>query len=399
MNQASEQLTTALSIERSIDTPLTTAEMCSRLCSDLPGAFYRREDGVRFVEFPVGTKTIIILAKACTYLGNPHPIFKKRIQIPRTWKEFTLKAEKEKNVEVRFMGVYHYKGLVIYVDFKKDPYLAREMHNSSAHVYTNDLLQALRQGVATRIDRNGNEITAIRSGELSGYLLGQAKSSYDRLFNIFRQFNSDFAFTQNLTAMDAIQEMRSAGWHQWRQAEWPGFYLEYKVSSFLKKNPQFNPYIVFTELKTPGSLDFDLKFPNDDFVGDLKASSEDEKKTPGNDSDNIAKALLRYGRIWYVIYEHATVKDRDLPEKDFEATRFWNRLLGKDDPLSYKGRMKHDVTFKRMFILELNPVNAGSILNDFLQGHQPTGEARKPKKLINKSTIDNFIVFSYAATD
>lgn len=396
MNQASEQLTTQLTIERSIDTPLTTLEMCSRLCFDLPGAVSRKENGIHYVDYRVGSKNIIILVKACTYLGNPHPVFKKRIQIPKTWKDFAINKEKNQNIEVLFLGVYHYKGLVIYINFKKEPYLRRQMNNSSAHVYTNDLLQALQQGVAVRVDKNGNEVTAIHSERLCNYLHGQAKSAYEELFNFFQKFNKNFVFGRTLTAMDAIQEMKTAGWSQWRQAEWPGFYLEYKVSSFLDANPQFNPHIIFTKLKAADSLDFDLKFPIGNFVGDLKASSDSEKKTPGNDSENIAEALKQYRKIWYVIYEHATVKDRDLAEKNFEATRFWNQLLEKENPLSYKDRMKHDVIFKRMFILELNPVNAAAVLNDFKQGRQASGAVRNLKKLINKSTIDNFIIFSYS---
>lgn len=40
------------------------------------------------------------------------------------------------------------------------------MHSSSAHVYINDLYQALKNGVFDKIDMNGNKITTIKGIEL-----------------------------------------------------------------------------------------------------------------------------------------------------------------------------------------------------------------------------------------
>ena len=48
-----------------------------------------------------------------------------------------------------------------------------------------------------------------------------------------------------------------------------------------------------------------------------------------------------------------------------------------------------------MKIFELNRINLYETLSAFNQGHQPDGKSRKPKFLINKSNIENFIVFSY----
>jgi len=41
--------------------------------------------------------------------------------------------------------------------------------------------------------------------------------------------------------------------------------------------------------------------------------------------------------------------------------------------------------------------NMNEALSAFNQGHQPDGSARKPKFLINKQNIDNYIVYSYEA--
>ena len=48
-----------------------------------------------------------------------------------------------------------------------------------------------------------------------------------------------------------------------------------------------------------------------------------------------------------------------------------------------------------MKIFELNRVNLNETLSIFNQGHQPNGDKRPPKFLINKQNIDNFIIYSY----
>lgn len=91
-------------------------------------------------------KKYILLHKAISYLGNPHPIFKKRIQMPSWWQEFYNEATNTHlDYDIRFVGVYHFQKNVIFVDFTKETYLQHGLHNSSAHVYTNDLYQAVRK--------------------------------------------------------------------------------------------------------------------------------------------------------------------------------------------------------------------------------------------------------------
>lgn len=59
--------------------------------------------------------------------------------------------------------------------------------------------------------------------------------------------------------------------------------------------------------------------------------------------------------------------------------------------------MKHSVNFKKMTVIELNPVNYKTVLKTFNQGHQPDGKARAPKFNILKNYLndDNFVVFRY----
>ena len=83
MNADSEQLTAEYNIVVDKDTPLSHYQQMDLILSLLGDNVSRKTIlGRKVVLFRYqGIKTII-LTKAITYLGNPHPVFKKRIQIP-----------------------------------------------------------------------------------------------------------------------------------------------------------------------------------------------------------------------------------------------------------------------------------------------------------------------------
>ena len=153
-------------------------------------------------------------------------------------------------------------------------------------------------------------------------------------------------------------------------------------------------------LKREGDLDFDIRFDEEDFYGDLKASDITKTETPGNDQENLMECIYQFDKFWYVIYEHETIKDSDA---GYEATKGRNRYIKSVDPtydkneMSYHERMKNSVKFMKMSIIELNRVNFREVLTEFNQGRQPDGKARKPKFNINKEVLknDNFVVFRY----
>lgn len=410
MNAGSEQITLDKSLVVAQDQPLSDREL--QQCV----VFALGEDKCRIINIPPrkwaieytdAGKTYHLLVKSCTYLGNPHPIYKKRIQLPRWFNEYTERiSETNPSVDVRYIGAYHYADEnhgdnVIFIDFNKDTYLRKKGHNSSAHVYTNDLFQAMTYGVFTKVDNRGNAISVVRRDQFSGYLSGERRE-HKSLFDYFRDFNFGFTFGQWLKALDVIKEMHQNDWRQWRQTEWAGWFLEYKFNKFVNENNVANLMrYVGNALKHDGDLDFDIRFDEEDFYGDLKASDIDKKETPGNDKDNLVECILRFGKFWYVVYEHETVKDS---EAGYEATKARNRYIRSVDPaydkddMSYSGRMKNRVKFVRMSIIELNRVNFREALKDFNQGRQPDGKARKPKFNINKKVLDNdnFVVFRYA---
>ncbi|MCC8114994.1 MAG: hypothetical protein LIP03_13595 [Bacteroidales bacterium] len=406
MNQDNQQLTSGYDILLAQDQPLSRKEMREVIMGKLgTQCEYTEVEGKKRIVYHNGSKDIIIFAKAITYLGNPHPIFKKRIQIPKYWIEDAVSLSKL-GYDVRFIGVYHFEGFIIFADFVKDSYIQHQCNNSAAHIYINDLYQGDLYDYFSKIDQNGNEIRTISNRKFAQYLQGEMAES--NLFKLFAQFNYGFCFGEWLTAIDAIQEMHQKHWSQWRQAEWAGWFLEYRFSHFTEKD-EIHPYIQYTALTHKGShdpdvFDFDIWFPAHRFYGDLKASDKSKKETPGNDQIAFVECLKKFGKFWYVIYEHETIKDSD---KDFEATLFRNNYLkeidnvpdSSFDPMSYHQRMKHSVKFTDMCILEINRINLHSILSDFNQGCQPDGNPRNPKFKINKKDIDNFVIYRYHHKD
>lgn len=343
-------------------------------------------------------RTHYFLTGAITYLSYPHPLFKKRLQLKKWFKDFYSEYSKCPAAEIHLVGVYHYKGLFLFVDFCTKDYMGRKLNSSAAHVYSNDLYQALANGSFYKTDRNMNHISVLTVRTFMEFLNGVKNEN--PIFVLFSKFNNSFEFGKCIYADKAILEMKRGEWYQWKGTEWAGWYLEYRFSCFIFAENCQNEIQYIGGIKSKTLLDFDLFFPRANYYGDLKASDIEKKEAPGNDQENVLKAINQYGKLWYVIYEHKTEKDS--VHNNEMAIRRMN-LLGEKyhvgDKISYASKMKYSVEFKRMKIFELNRINLNETLSAFNQGHQPDGKPRAPKFLINKNNIDNFIVFSYEYKD
>lgn len=360
-----------------------------------------------FVDALIYKKTKIMYFKNISYLGNPHPVYKKRIQIPKK-----LSGVFENYDEVHIMGFYKYKKNFFIVDFdinNKD----RDFNNSSVHVYTNDFYQATKHEKFSRLDKNKNKITVLRACYLKKLLDGNELQG-DNLLDIFEKFNKKISTKQWIKASEAITYMHKTNPNgNWRQAEWFGFFLETKFEEYIKEN-DLESIIEWTASSHKSTkkkefiderFDFDMYFKKEEFYGDLKASDASKKDAPGNDEKTLQKCLKKHKKLWYIIFEHDTIKDKDIENESYPMTRFRSSFLNqhlkqgakKTDELSYKNRMKNSVQLKKMLIIELNEINYSKILSDFNQGKQPSGAARDKKVLINKikAEDDNVVIFRY----
>lgn len=399
-NLKSEQITSGLDLIIDEDQPLSQKQINEVLINCLGTS------DCSFVDGKVCYKNkVVFLTKAVTYLGGngQHPIFKKRIQLPNSWKEFCFSHN---NYDVRFLGIYHYNGNIVFVDFDKDTYINRKMNNSSAFVYINDLYKAMQEGVFERLDVKGNTRHTIKYTKFKDYINGTFTISVlDRTpLHAFKVFNSKyFTFNKYINIVDALRTMyQTKDFKRLRQTEWPGWYLENRVENFII-DFKYDDVMKFvgSSNKKKNDLDFDIWFVSEQHYGDLKASDLSKKETPGNDSDSFFESLNKFGKFWYIVYEHNTEKETDeleaskLREDYLKSINEWKEPRKHKREYAFHRPLKLNVDFKSMMIIELNRVNCHEALSVYNQGVQPDGGKRNTKVKINKNNIDNFIIYSY----
>ena len=109
----------------------------------------------------------LILFKNVTYLGHPHPFFKKRIQIPGTWR---VHMSSPKTI---ILGVYtqtkQKEGELIVVYANAD-FVNKKANNSSAHIYTSDLKKADSEGYFSKVDKKNNFIQVFKKNEFDKFI-------------------------------------------------------------------------------------------------------------------------------------------------------------------------------------------------------------------------------------
>lgn len=377
------------------DVALNDAAKVSTLSNALPGAVQGKIDGQRYVEW----QGQALLYKQITHLGIPWETYKKRIQIPKRWLD-AYDQLAALGLRPRFLGIYVFGETAVFVDFDPTHYLERKANNSAAHVATNDLFQALTYGRFERTDKNFNRITSIRADELASYLQGEPSPETAARFSLFSEINRQLFQGSFLYGLDAIKEMHAEGSPDKFQNEWVGFYLEH---AFKRELARKNYGIAMQRDKALGQLDFDLAWITTtgqvDFLGDLKASDYLQRDALGNDARSLETAIERFGKFWYVIYEHETRYGRDFGHLSTIEWNEWRKANGHRqskggfDPLSYQSKYKESARFIGMKILEVNAANKELVLGEFHQGSQQSGAARAMKVRIKKNQMDNFLVF------
>lgn len=331
----------------------------------------------------INNTEIKLFVKQITYLGNPHAIFKKRIQIAVGWSE---ELKKENSF---LLGLYKFNQTVIYTIFDKKNYIDRVSNNSSAHVYTLDLLKAQEQNVFSKKDNFGNIITSVKREFIVNTIrkLIKKEEVLTKEVVLFNDFKN--TLKAKYYGKDCYSEMIKDNYKNKFQPEWVGFYLEYKFQNFLNKNPNLKLICNYQSNKKKGEIDLDLNF-NNNYYGDLKAHSNESSAILGNDKNNVQTAIHLHNKIWYIVFNHNTEKDS---ENNFEVTKFWNEQQKKSDLMSYSIKMKNNILFTDFKILEINKYNQ-QYLSDFNQGKNTNGLPRETKIKIDKKNINNFLIYN-----
>ncbi len=328
-------------------------------------------------------ETIKLYTKQVTYLGHPHLICKKRIQISTGW------GSHLRDNNAFLIGLYKYKDTVLYVIFDKTNFINRQPNNSSAHVSTLDLLNADTQGIFTKIDSRNNKITVTTRKHVRNVLIKLINNQnlLTKEICLFESFKQ--TLFKEYKGIECYQKMINSNFRDKFQAEWFGFYVEFEFEGYLEENPKLKDICEYQKIKDGSSLDFDIIFKKG-FLGDLKTSSNKSSDIPGNDKTAVLQAVDEYKRLWYILIKHDTTKDS---EYNYEVTQFWNKKQSKRNLMSYSKRMKNRVFLTELQILEITPFNVNYI-DDFPQGKQSSdGSPRNMKIKIKKKAIDNFLIY------
>mgnify|MGYP003313567995 CR=1 FL=1 len=265
-----EQVTKSGGLVLDYDETLSPKEI-DQLMIDLFKPVLKKDDKQFILYNKIG-----ILACNVTYLGHPHPLYKKRIQLKSYYLDYLAKNSAH-NIKTLYLGIYTYKKTRLFVVFEPSTYAGKKSHNSSAHVYSINLQYAQRAGTFDKTDAFGNNIHIYNTYEfvryiktLGGELVGGITG--DDIIKLIKERFGDFKTQIPLkwNGISCYKEMLEGNDANARQGEWQGWYFEFLFKKYLIEKHINN--ISWHADRTDSGIDLDIKF--NDFkwsYGDLKA--------------------------------------------------------------------------------------------------------------------------------
>lgn len=360
-----------------------------------------RTDGKQFLLYD----KIALLACNVTYLGNPHPIYKKRIQLKSYYLDY-LARNSVANIKTLYLGIYTYKKTRLFVVFEPSTYAGKKSHNSSAHVYSINLQYAQRTGRFEKTDYFGNKIHIFNSYEFVRYIKSLSGDNVyidsDELMDLINNYVSEFktSIKKEWNGIDCYKEMVDANDSNARQGEWQGWYFEFLFKKFLEQ--RHDRKIEWYGSKRQGDIDLDIKFSDFDWIyGDLKADQINHDIL-GNSFDCLDTVIKdNSGIVYYICCLYKAEKDSD---HNYEVSKYWNEFVREEnkryssvDELKsrYGKRMKYSVKPQMLCVLKIDNVIYEILKrNPFTQGVNSDGNDRKPKLKVQKDMINALTIYS-----
>lgn len=268
------------------------------------------------------TIKVYCYVSSVSYLGIPHPKYKKRMQLSSSANKTYLKKENNLEEIVLLLGLYIYdkkNPIIVAWDIKDN----REAGKSkSSHVYINDILCAMKNGVLQRKDKYRNNVYCFKPEYFTEFI--EYNSEYPKLDISFIEylkikgysakeylfFDDIFNFisskkTANTIVWDGkdcIKEMKKNDYSKWKETEWQGFYFEYLMEKLFSYNDFAKLEETKKVLEIPGPKYGKTTF--DSFYNipwDFKVHSNRTKKVPANDLEAIRKGIKEYGKVGFII--------------------------------------------------------------------------------------------------
>lgn len=392
-----EQVTRSGGLVLDYDETLSPKEI-DQLMIDLFKPVLKKDDKQFILYNKIG-----ILACNVTYLGHPHPLYKKRIQLKSYYLDYLAKNSAH-NIKTLYLGVYTYKKTRLFVVFEPSTYAGKKSHNSSAHVYSINLQYAQRAGTFDKTDAFGNNIHIYNTYEfvryiktLGGELVGGITG--DDIIKLIKERFGDFKTQIPLkwNGISCYKEMLEGNDANARQGEWQGWYFEFLFKKYLSEKHINN--ISWHADRTDSGIDLDIKFNDYEWVfGDLKAD-QISHDILGNSFDTLDTVIkCNNGTVYYICCLYKAEKDS---EHEYDVTKFWNTLRDvpydneQDIKNRYGKRMKYSVEPKKLCVIKIDQITYELLKkNPFAQGLNSDGSERKPKLKVNKDMINALSVFS-----
>lgn len=381
------------------DEKLSTSDLFKLYGSLFPSQV--RRDGKQVILYG----KIGVLTANVTYLGHPHPAYKKRIQLKDYYPDYYF-DNKAKGLKTLYVGVYTYKATRLYVVFEPTTYSTKKSHNSSAHIFSMNLQYAQRTGEFFKEDAFGNSIHVFKREHFIKYIKSLAgicdyPTDYEGVMAAIRNYMEHFFkdIPTEWKGIDAYKQMESdPTFTNYRQNRWPGFYFEFLFQNHLNKEKTKS--IQWNSDKTEEGIDFDIVFKDTKWnYGDLKADQINEDIL-GNSFDTFDRVVDQHnGIVYYICALYKAEKDSD---HGYEVSKYWNSLRDTDkqytDFNQLKQRagkaMKYSVKLQSINILKIDKTMY-SILKEspFNQGVNSDGKPRAPKLKVKKDMISALSVY------
>lgn len=345
---------------------------------------------------------INIYLSCITYLGNPHPKYKKRMQLSEAADKSFLERDNTKDNITLMIGLYLFdENNPIFVAWDSSSNKTAGKSKSS-HVYVNDILLATKNGVSERKDKNHNNIYCFKPDYLLefikyNYLYLEHQISFIEYLNKINKNINEYMFLDEIVnslkedliirnfvwdGKTCLKEMKENNYRNWTQTEWQGFFLEYLMQKEMTKSKKKMEQILEIPGPKYGKTIFDSFY---NIPWDFKVHVNDSNQIITNDMEAINLALKEYGEIGFIILSGSAEKELGTEFSDWR-----NELKGglSKNQLNNIAKNKKHRKLKTKFIP--SEIKVITIDKDGLSKHKvlkglknPNGNIRRDKLIIN----------------
>lgn len=151
----------------------------------------------KVIVFNSNNYKLILLAATITYLGRPHPLYKKRMQLKSWYNDVFDFVKIHDNYSFILVGYYFYDNDYLFAVFDSTQFAKRKLNNSSAHVFINDLYLTKKNGYYEKTDKLKNKIYFFNESNFIDFLCSffnknkyttMYKNNYTNLSEFFSEY-------------------------------------------------------------------------------------------------------------------------------------------------------------------------------------------------------------------